>query len=116
MLTFTLEPSFNGLTTTGNFNLLLISLISCKFFLSNEYVKNFGVFTLYFINNFLDNGFSKNSIKNLSNNDLSLFDEILDYDDQKLYDFIFKNQPIGNKDHESFIIKNLKTFTEQGNF
>ena len=47
---------------------------------------------------------------------ISLFDEILDYDDQKLYDFIFKNQPIGNKDHESFIIKNLKTFTEQGNF
>ena len=60
--------------------------------------------------------FSKNSIKNLSNKDLSLFDEILDYDDQKLYDFIFKNQPIGNKDHECFIIKNLKTFTEQGNF
>ena len=60
--------------------------------------------------------FSKNSIKNLSNKDLSLFDEILDYDDQKLYDFIFKNQSIGNKDHESFIIKNLKTFTEQGNF
>ena len=60
--------------------------------------------------------FSKKSIKNLSNKDLSLFDEILDYDDQKLYDFIFKNQPIGNKDHECFIIKNLKTFTEQGNF
>ena len=59
---------------------------------------------------------SKNSIKNLSNKDLCIFDEILDYDDQKLYDFIFKNQPIGNKDHESFIIKNLKTFTEQGNF
>ena len=60
--------------------------------------------------------FSKKSIKNLSNKDLSLFDEILDYDDQKLYDFIFKNQPIGNKDHECFIIKNLKTFTEQVNF
>ena len=60
--------------------------------------------------------FSKKSIKNLSNKDLSLFDEILDYDDQKLYDFIFKNQSIGNKDHESFIIKNLKNFTEQGNF
>ena len=60
--------------------------------------------------------FSKKSIKNLSNKDLSLFDEILDYDDQKLYDFIFKNQPIGNKDHECFIIKNLKTFTEQGTF
>ena len=65
---------------------------------------------------FLFREFSKNSIKNLSNKDLSLFDEILDYDDQKLYDFIFKNQSIGNKDHESFIIKNLKTFTEQGNF
>jgi succinate dehydrogenase flavin-adding protein (antitoxin of CptAB toxin-antitoxin module) len=60
--------------------------------------------------------FSKNSIKNLSKNDLSLFDEILDSDDQKLYDFFFKNQPIGNKDHESFINENLKNFTEQGNF
>ena len=60
--------------------------------------------------------FSRNSMKNLDENDLSIFDEILNYDDQKLYDFIFKNQPIGNKDHESFIIKNLKTFTEQGNF
>ena len=58
----------------------------------------------------------KKFYKNLSNNDLYLFDEILDYDDQKLYDFIFKNQPIGNKDHESFIIDNLYTFTEQGNF
>ena len=36
--------------------------------------------------------FSKNSIKNLSNNDLSLFDEILDYDDQRLYDFILTIQ------------------------
>ena len=54
MNTFTLEPSFNGLTTTGNFNLLFIILTSCGFFLSNEYVKNFGVLILYFVNNFLD--------------------------------------------------------------
>ena len=49
--------------------------------------------------------FSKNSIKNLSNNDLSLFDEILDYDDQKLYDFIFKNHPIGNKVTKVLLLK-----------
>ena len=52
----------------------------------------------------------------LSSDDLSVFDEILNYDDQKLYDFIFKNEPLGNKEHEDFINKNLKTFSKQGNF
>ena len=60
--------------------------------------------------------FSRNSMKNLGENDLSIFDEILNYDDQKLYDFIFKNQPIGNKEHEVFIDQNLKTFSKMGNF
>ena len=60
--------------------------------------------------------FSRNSMKNLGKNDLSIFDEILNYDDQKLYDFIFKNQSIGNKEHEVFIDKNLKTFSKMGNF
>lgn len=60
--------------------------------------------------------FSRNSMKNLGENDLSIFDEILNYDDQKLYDFIFKNQSIGNKEHEVFIDKNLKTFSKMGNF
>ena len=53
--TFTLEPSFIGFTTIGNFNLFLITLISCEFFLLKEYVKNFGVFILYFINTNLYN-------------------------------------------------------------
>jgi antitoxin CptB len=60
--------------------------------------------------------FSLTSIKKLSSDDLSVFDEILNYDDQKLYDFIFKNESLGNKQHEDFINKNLKTFSKQGNF
>ena len=60
--------------------------------------------------------FSLTSIKKLSSDDLSVFDEILNYDDQKLYDFIFKNESLGNKEHEDFINKNLKTFSKQGNF
>ena len=60
--------------------------------------------------------FSSTSIKKLNSNDLSVFDEILNYDDQKLYDFIFKNVSLGNKEHEDFINKNLKTFSKQGNF
>ncbi len=60
--------------------------------------------------------FSLSSIKKLNSDDLSVFDEILNYDDQKLYDFIFKNESLGNKQHEDFINKNLKTFSKQGNF
>ena len=33
--------------------------------------------------------FSRASLKNLTNDELSIFDQILNYDDQKLYDFIF---------------------------
>ena len=60
--------------------------------------------------------FSRTSLKNLTNDELSIFDQILNYDDQKLYDFIFKNETLGNKNHEDFINKNLKTFSQQGNF
>tara|TARA_B000000475_G_scaffold251335_1_gene228188 strand:- start:484 stop:741 length:258 start_codon:yes stop_codon:yes gene_type:complete len=60
--------------------------------------------------------FSNTSMKDLNSNDISIFDEVLDYDDQKLYDYIFKNESLGNKDHESFINKYLKTFSKQGNF
>ena len=60
--------------------------------------------------------FSRKSLKKLAQSDLSIFDQILNYDDQKLYDFIFKNVSLGNKAHENFIKINLKTFTKQGNF
>ena len=35
-----------------------------------------------------------NDIADFNDKDLMLFDEILDYDDQSLYDFIFKNMKI----------------------
>ena len=60
--------------------------------------------------------FSNTSMKDLNSNDISIFDEVLDYDDQKLYDYIFKNTSLGNKEHEIFINKYLKTFSKQGNF
>jgi len=54
--------------------------------------------------------------KSLEPENINIFDSILDYDDQKLYDFIFKNVSIGNDSHEKFINKYLKKFTKQGNF
>ena len=60
--------------------------------------------------------FSRNSFKELGSEDLSTFDEVLNYDDQTLFDFIFKNDSLGNKSHEVFINKHLKKFSKQGNF
>ena len=60
--------------------------------------------------------FSKNSFKELGPEDLITFDEVLNYDDQTLFDFIFKNQSLGNESHEAFINKHLKKFSKQGNF
>ena len=60
--------------------------------------------------------FSTNKLKELDESDIDIFNEILNYDDQKLYDYIFKKEPLGNKDHEDFIEKNLKKFSDQGNF
>ena len=45
-----------------------------------------------------------------------MLDAILDYDDQKLFDYIFKGEPIGLEEHEKFIDMYLKNFTQQGNF
>tara|TARA_Y100001970_G_scaffold113351_1_gene141345 strand:+ start:426 stop:683 length:258 start_codon:yes stop_codon:yes gene_type:complete len=60
--------------------------------------------------------FSKNSLDELNSDDLLLFEEILNYDDQSLYDFIFKHVSLGNNLHEEFISKHLKKFTKSGNF
>jgi len=60
--------------------------------------------------------FSSQVLSSLDEHDVNLFDEILDYDDQSLYDFIFKQDTLGNKDHEAFIDKHLKNFNKQGNF
>ena len=60
--------------------------------------------------------FSKTKLKKLKKDELLTFEEVLSYDDQKLYDFIFKNHTLDNDIHENFINKFLKTFTKQGNF
>ncbi len=60
--------------------------------------------------------FSSKVLSSLNENDVNLFDEILDYDDQSLYDYIFKQESLGNKDHEAFIDTHLKKFNKQGNF
>ena len=49
-----------------------------------------------------------NDIANFNDRDLMLFDEILDYEDQSLYDFIFKNMKLQSVEHEIFLKKILK--------
>ena len=60
--------------------------------------------------------FSQNKLNELNKSDIDIFNEILNYDDQRLYDFIFKKEPLDNRMHEKFIETNLKKFNEQGNF
>ena len=48
-----------------------------------------------------------NDIADFNDKDLMLFDEILDYDDQSLYDFIFKNMKLQSVEHEIFLKKIL---------
>jgi len=60
--------------------------------------------------------FARETLPELDESEIKMFDSILDYDDQKLFDFIFKNESLGSLEHESFISKNLKKFTKQGNF
>ena len=60
--------------------------------------------------------FSQNKLNELNKRDIDIFNEILNYDDQRLYDFIFKKETLDNRMHEKFIETNLKKFNEQGNF
>ena len=49
--------------------------------------------------------FSQTKLDQLNQNELVMFEEILNYDDQKLYDFIFKKTSLDNNLHEDFINK-----------
>ena len=60
--------------------------------------------------------FSRNSLEKLNSDDLLLFEEILNYDDQSLYDFIFKQVTLSNNLHEKFISKNTYKFYKLRNF
>lgn len=60
--------------------------------------------------------FTSKSLNSLDEKEFLILDEVLNYDDQKLYDYIFKNVSLGNTIHENFVAKYLKTFSKQGNF
>jgi antitoxin CptB len=49
----------------------------------------------------------------LSKEEFEMFNSILDLEDQALYDFIFKNEPLNSPEKESFILNNLKKFTDK---
>ena len=60
--------------------------------------------------------FSEKDMLDLTIEDNAIFNAILDYDDQTLYDFIFKKISLGSSEHEEFIENKLKKFTKLENF
>lgn len=60
--------------------------------------------------------FAAKNLEKLDETNLKILDEVLDYDDQSLFDYIFKNISLRNYGHEHFIDKFLKKFSTMGNF
>ena len=56
--------------------------------------------------------FSETEMLDLSEEDNAIFNRVLDYDDQTLYDFIFKNESLNSPEKERFIIENLKKYKD----
>ena len=54
--------------------------------------------------------FFKLHASKISKNELQTLRELLVYDDQSLFDFIFKDIKLGNSRHEEFIKKYLKKY------
>ena len=54
--------------------------------------------------------YSEDKLDSLSKEDFEMFNSILDLEDQRLYDFIFKNESLNSSEKESFILKNIKNF------
>ena len=52
--------------------------------------------------------FAAENLEKLDETNLKILDEVLDYDDQSLFDYIFKNISLSNYEHEDFIDKFLK--------
>jgi succinate dehydrogenase flavin-adding protein (antitoxin of CptAB toxin-antitoxin module) len=60
--------------------------------------------------------FSNTTLSTLDEYSIDTFDQVLDYDDQKLFDYIFKNESLGNEIHEDFIDRYLKKFISKETF
>jgi len=57
--------------------------------------------------------YSEDNLESLSQKDFEMFNSILDLEDQPLYDFIFKNESLNSPEKESFILNNIKNFTDK---
>ena len=55
----------------------------------------------------------EDNLDSLSPKDFEMFNSILDLEDQPLYDFIFKNESLNSPEKESFILNNIKNFTDK---
>ena len=57
--------------------------------------------------------FSEDKLDTISQEDFEIFNSILDMEDQRLYDFIFKNESLNSPEKESFILNNIKNFLDK---
>ena len=57
--------------------------------------------------------YSEVKLDSLSREEFEMFNSILDLEDQALYDFIFKNESLDSPEKESFILNNLKKYTDK---
>tara|TARA_Y100001970_G_scaffold106194_1_gene133059 strand:+ start:2091 stop:2339 length:249 start_codon:yes stop_codon:yes gene_type:complete len=57
--------------------------------------------------------YSEAKLDSLSKEEFEMFNSILDLEDQALYDFIFKNESLNNPEKESFILNNIKKYTDK---
>ena len=52
----------------------------------------------------------RHNLQKFDSNELDELEGVLEYDDQSLFDFIFKDIKLGNSEHEDFIKKYLKKY------
>ena len=57
--------------------------------------------------------YSEAKLDSLSREEFEMFNSILDLEDQALYDFILKNESLNSPEKESFILNNLKKYTDK---
>ena len=49
-------------------------------------------------------------LDSFENHELDLLEQVLKYEDQALFDFIFKEECLGDFDHEKFILEKIKNY------
>ena len=49
-------------------------------------------------------------LDSFENHELDLLEQVLKYEDQALFDFIFKEERLGDFDHEKFILEKIKNY------